>query len=285
MDPLTLSLAAGASAAASLGAGLRSRYRTRHAEAESARLRRELQKDRHAASHEPLTDLLNRQTFNRLGTELLSDSTQPPLVGVVLDLDNLRLINDSLGRAAGDEVLVTMARRLAAYAGDNLVGRLGGDEFAVLFSCADSDWSWPYPASAWLAEALARPMRVGGRTVIVSATIGLAPVHGFTHLAEVLRRAERALYRAKSSGRRTACFDPFLDDDGLRPSNAGTPRPRPRESDTDHIPNSGHWLDEQPRPQPAGRRLVAVPAPGCPDAASGPVRVVVRPPVPNRLAG
>ncbi|HKT03003.1 MAG TPA: GGDEF domain-containing protein [Rugosimonospora sp.] len=255
MDPLTLSIAAGAAAAAGIGAGLRSRYRARHAEAEAARLRRELRDERHSSGHDALTDLPNRQTFNRLGATLLADPKQPPLVGIVLDLDNLRLINDTLGRPAGDEVLVTVSRRLAAYAGANLVARLGGDEFAGLLSSADTDWCWPYPAAAWLAEALARPMRVAGRTVIVSATVGLAPVHGFTHLPEVLRRAERALYRAKSTGRRTACFDPFLDDEGLRPGNV-SPVPRPREVEADHIPNAGHWLGEQPRTPPVAHQLV-----------------------------
>src|SRR5262245_5267062 len=134
MDPLTLSLAAGAAAAAGIGAGLRARYRARHAEAEAEALRRGLREQSHASSHDPLTDLPNRQTFNRVGADLLADRAQPPLVGLVIDLDNLRLINDELGRAAGDEVLVTMSRRLAAYAGDNLVGRLGGDEFAALVS-------------------------------------------------------------------------------------------------------------------------------------------------------
>jgi diguanylate cyclase (GGDEF)-like protein len=257
MDPLTLSIAAGAAAAAGIGAGLRARYRARHAEAEAEALRRALRDERHASTHDPLTDLPNRQTFNRLGADLLADRDQPPLVGVVIDLDNLRLINDTLGRPAGDEVLAATSRRLAAYAGSNLVGRLGGDEFAALISSADSDWCWPYPAGGWLAEALARPIRVAGHTVIVSATIGLAPVHGFVHLPEVLRRAERALYRAKSTGRRTACYDPLLDDDG-RPTNAPSlPRPRQREVETDHIPNSGHWLDEQPRTPPGSPAVIA----------------------------
>jgi diguanylate cyclase (GGDEF)-like protein len=277
MDPLTLSLAAGAAAVAGLGAGLRARYRARHAEAEAEALRRELRDERHAASHDALTDLPNRQTFNRLGAALLADRTQPPLVGIVIDLDNLRLINDTLGRAAGDEVLGAMGRRLAAYAGENLVGRLGGDEFAALLSSADSDWCWPYPAGAWLAEALARPIRVAGRTVIVSATVGVAPVHGFVHLPEILRRAERALYRAKSTNRRTACYDPLMDDDGLRPSNAPSlPRPRQREIETEHIPNSGHWLDEQPRTPPGGCQLVGVAAP------TGPAPDAVRPSTPPR---
>jgi diguanylate cyclase len=255
MDPLTLSLVAVAAAAAGLGAGLRSRYRARHAEAEAEKLREELQQQSYATQHDRLTGLPNRQTFNRLGAALLSDRSQPPLVGIVIDLDNLRLINDTLGPAAGDEVLVTMGRRLSAYVGANLVARLGGDEFAALLSSADPDWGWPYPAGAWLAEALATPMRVVGHTVIVSATVGLAPVHGYVHLPEVLRRAERAMCRAKSTGHRTACFDPLLDDDAMRPCNA--PASRVREVETDHVPNAGHWLDEQPRTPPPGRHQIA----------------------------
>jgi diguanylate cyclase len=250
MDPLTISLAAGVAAVAGAGVGLRWWYRTRQAEAETRaaaeRLHRQLQEARHAASHDPLTDLPNRQTFNRLGAELLADPTKPPLVGVVVDLDNLRHVNDTAGRPVGDEVLVTMSRRLAAYASGNLVGRIGGDEFAALLSSADPDWSWPYPAGAWLAEALARPMRVASGTVVVSATVGFAPVHGFADLPEVLRRAERALARAKSTGRHSACFDPLLDNDA--PAPGGPPAlPRPRQRET----------NEQPRTPPADGALAA----------------------------
>jgi diguanylate cyclase (GGDEF)-like protein len=220
-------------------------------------LRRELQFQRHAASHDQLTGLPNRSAFHHLGAARLADPKQPPLVGVFLDLDNLRLINDTLGDSAGDQVLVTAARRLAAYAGDDLVARLGGDEFAALFSSANPDWCYPYPASIWLAEALAAPMRVAGRKVIVSATVGLAPVHGFTPLAEVLRRAECAMYRGKTSTKRTACFDPMLDAENSRPVSPA-PVAHPKETENDHVPNAGHWLLEPARTPKAatGRQLV-----------------------------
>jgi diguanylate cyclase len=256
MDPLTLSVAVGAGAVAGLGAWLQARRRAQHADEQAARLRLQVQDQRQAVDHDPLTGLPNLKAFHQSGAALLADPGQPPLVGVVLELDNLQEITASLGRPACDEVVLTVARRLAAYAGDNLIAQLGRGQFAGLFSSGNSDWCWPYPAGAWLAEALAAPMRIAGQKVTADATIGLAPVHGFTRLPEVLRRADRALYRARSTGKRHACFDPVLDE--TEASRPGPPPARGRDQEPDqYFTNAGHWLDEPRSPVAVGRARAA----------------------------
>jgi diguanylate cyclase len=174
--------------------------RARRAEAETARLRQELVAERHAAAHDPLTGLPNRRAFYDLGAAMVADPRRQPLVAVLLDLDDFKQINDRLGHAAGDEVLITVARRFAAYAGDNLVARLGGDEFAGLLTVADLDDTWLSCAARDLADVLAAPMLATGHSVTLTASVGLVPVHGRADLGEVLRHADAAMYRAKSGG-------------------------------------------------------------------------------------
>ena len=170
------------------------------AEVEATRLREELAAERHAAYHDPLTGLPNRRKFYQLGAALVADRSRQPLVAVVLDLDDFKQINDRLGHAAGDEVLVTVARRFAAYAGDNLVARLGGDEFAGLFSVPTTDDHWLSAAARELADTLAAPMLAIGYTVTLTASVGLVPVPWQVDLGDALRYADAAMYRAKSGG-------------------------------------------------------------------------------------
>src|SRR5258706_7693077 len=142
MDPLAV--AAGIAAATAMGAGWRWYGRACRAEAEAALLLGELQAERHAARHDPLTGLPNRRTFYQRGRAIVADPAQRPLSVALLDLDDFKRVNDEFGHAAGDEVLVIAARRLADYAGGNLVARLGGDEFAALFTESTGDGPDPY---------------------------------------------------------------------------------------------------------------------------------------------
>ncbi|MBN1171755.1 MAG: GGDEF domain-containing protein [Micromonosporaceae bacterium] len=199
MDPFTAT-AASIAALASLGTAVRWRTRAYRAEAEIGLLRLELQAANHAASHDPLTGLPNRRAFYLLGAESIVRPTHRPVV-VLVDLDDFKQVNDEFGHAAGDEVLVTVARRFAAYAGDNLVARLGGDEFVGLLTSPVFDERWRHHTSHRLAEILAAPMRISGRDLVVTASVGLASINEAGDLSEAVRRADAAMYVAKTRTR------------------------------------------------------------------------------------
>ncbi|WP_229402059.1 GGDEF domain-containing protein [Micromonospora okii] len=198
LDPLTI--ASGISAAGAFVSAWQLRRRALLAEAEIKHLQAELAAERHAASHDPLTGLPNRRAFFRLAATLLTDTAGEPLVAVVLDLDDFKQVNDRYGHAAGDQVLINVAQRLAAFAGDNLVARLGGDEFAGLLVSPTVDRCWIERASRRLRDSLAAPIPLGGFDLCVTASVGLSPVTGPAQLTEALDRADAAMYRAKSVG-------------------------------------------------------------------------------------
>ena len=207
MDPFTI--ATSAASIAGLGTALRMCRRACRAEATAARLAEQLREERHAASHDPLTGLPNRRAFYRLGAALLAEPTGRPLAAAVLDLDDFKLVNDLLGHAAGDDVLVTVARRLAAHAGDSLVARLGGDEFAGLFTTATIDERWLRRTATALSRTLGAPMWIAGHQVRITVSVGLVPVTQGAELTEVLRQADAAMYRAKARGPARDCrLDP-----------------------------------------------------------------------------
>jgi diguanylate cyclase (GGDEF)-like protein len=202
-DPIAVTSAALAIASAGLGVWWYGR--ARRAEARLAVLVAELRIQRHAAEHDPLTDLPNRRAFFQRGGALVAEPAGRPATVVLLDLDNFKHINDRHGHAAGDHVLATIARRLASYARDNsdardnLVARLGGDEFAALFLGSSSSTSQPYPAIPLLADLVAEPITFDGHRLAVTASIGLAELDGTTSLVQALHRADLAMYQAKGS--------------------------------------------------------------------------------------
>jgi diguanylate cyclase (GGDEF)-like protein len=167
----------------------------------------------HQAAHDHLTGLPNRVLLHeRLGQVL--DRAEPGRAVAVLflDLDRFKAVNDSLGHAWGDALLVETAARLqAAGRPRDLVARLGGDEFVVV--CADLD----DPAEAGVVArrmlaAVSEPVSHDGRTVAVSTSIGIATVTAPGRTPEeVLRNADTAMYRAKGDGRsRIDFFDEGL---------------------------------------------------------------------------
>ncbi|MEU5551183.1 GGDEF domain-containing protein [Micromonospora sp. NPDC047793] len=196
-DPLTV--ASGICAVGALLSSWQLGRRAVRAETEIGRLQAELTAERHAASHDPLTGLPNRRAFYRLAATLLTDSAGRPLVAVVLDVDDFKQINDRYGHAAGDHVLISVAERLATFAGDNLVARLGGDEFAGLLATPTVDRRWIDHATRRLCDMLAAPIPLGTVTLRVTASVGLAPVQG-AQLNEALDRADAAMYEAKGIG-------------------------------------------------------------------------------------
>lgn len=191
------------------------------------RLRAE-QRLTHQARHDALTGLPNRQQLldrlteaviaarsNRLAPGMPSPSQFAVLF---LDLDRFKLVNDSVGHSAGDELLVEAGRRIVAAVRDSdTVARLGGDEFAILVQGIDG-----LPMAEELAQrillALGRPCWIGGREVFPSASLGIALWNPrYRTGAELLRDADAAMYRAKAAGRdRCAVFDEDMREEALR---------------------------------------------------------------------
>ena len=162
------------------------------------------------AFHDPVTELPNRALFlDRLRhaqERMARLSTKYALV--FIDLDRFKVVNDSLGHAAGDELLVQVARRLqgSLRVGDTL-GRFGGDEFVALLEDLDNEPEALAVAERLLA-GLAEPIALGEREIIVTASAGVVIGDG-THLGpeECIREADVAMYRAKARG--GGCFEVF----------------------------------------------------------------------------
>ena len=167
---------------------------------------------RQLAHHDSLTGLANRFTFRDALTESLSQNRGGALF--IIDLDHFKTINDTLGHAAGDDVLKAVARRLTeSVEPDDVVARLGGDEFAVLgFGAGMAE------AAAGLAKkvivALTAPVDVQGRQLRVGASVGVALCDDPQATVEsLLIQADTALYAAKGAGRgRHAVYTPELGD-------------------------------------------------------------------------
>ncbi|UHC18119.1 EAL domain-containing protein [Methylobacterium currus] len=163
----------------------------------------------HMARHDALTDLPNRTLFRDRLDALLRQGAGAILW---LDLDRFKVVNDTLGHAAGDTLLCEVARRMRAALGPrDTVARLGGDEFAVLLE--DGDPLAASQAAARLIEAMQEPFTVAGRSMHVGVSIGvvLAPCHG-ADADTLMARADRALYSAKAAGRSTfRLYDPDMD--------------------------------------------------------------------------
>lgn len=173
----------------------------------------------HQARHDPLTGMPNRvQLLERLNTALAaSESRQEPFAVLFLDLDRFKLVNDSVGHAAGDAMLVEVAQRIAALLGpQDMAARLGGDEFAVVLGGVDDPAIADTMAAALLAT-LARPMWVAGRELYPSASIGIAMSHPGADGDGLLRDADAAMYRAKACGRdRSERFDEAMRAEATR---------------------------------------------------------------------
>ena len=154
----------------------------------------------HQAYHDELTRLANRALFLNRVTRAVGRRGHEvhPAAVLFLDLDDFKKVNDSLGHAVGDELLVAAAARLTSFVrpGDT-IARLGGDEFAILLEGAVDPQSVTNIAGR-IAEGLRAPFRVSGRDVFVSVSIGIADVsHGDTP-DDVVRNADLAMYFAKA---------------------------------------------------------------------------------------
>jgi diguanylate cyclase (GGDEF)-like protein/PAS domain S-box-containing protein len=169
----------------------------------------------HIAFHDSLTGLPNRRRFGELLAQAVAAARTDCRQGfavMFIDFDRFKLINDSLGHAAGDEFLAGVAQRVreTVRPGD-VVARLGGDEFAVLLHCVEHEASVIAMAER-LLNTLRQPFVVAGSALASSASIGITTsATGYERPEDVLRDADIAMYRAKAAGKdRYALFDAAL---------------------------------------------------------------------------
>jgi diguanylate cyclase (GGDEF)-like protein/PAS domain S-box-containing protein len=167
------------------------------------------------AYHDALTGLPNRALLiDRLGHALARSTRSRLNTGVLfIDLDDFKLVNDSLGHKQGDQLLVSVAQRLSASIrpGDS-VARLGGDEFIVLFEDL-ADVSDASSVAERILQQLGTAFELDGREVFISATMGMAVSGANTVLADdLLRDADVAMYAAKARGKgHWALYEPGMD--------------------------------------------------------------------------
>lgn len=186
----------------------------RRVDERTSELSAERQRALQMAEVDALTGIANRASFARELTHALADpqATVAGLAVMLIDLDDFKAVNDTLGHAAGDALLIEFARRLAETVrpGD-LVARLGGDEFAVL-ARAMGDHDDALLMAHRVLRALCRPVPIDTRSVPCSCSIGIAESARTHHDAdELLRDADLALYAAKRAGRgRVTSFESSL---------------------------------------------------------------------------
>jgi diguanylate cyclase (GGDEF)-like protein/PAS domain S-box-containing protein len=161
------------------------------------------QKIAHAARHDSMTGLVNREEVRRVVNQTVSSDGNGKFCLLTLDLDRFKHINDTFGHEAGDVVLNTVTSRLKKIGRDrDIVARLGGDEFATVIP-ADINWQDVGSRFAERAiEAVSKPIKYHGASLQVGVSIGVAvyPDHG-TDFDTLLRNADAALYKVKHSGR------------------------------------------------------------------------------------
>src|SRR5579864_7566396 len=157
------------------------------------------------AFHDPVTNLANRALFNeRVRHALVRARREHASVAVIfLDLDDFKTINDSLGHAAGDEVLLEVAKRLAtSIRATDTAARFGGDEFAILLE----ETAGPEDAAdvaERIVEFLNKPLHLDGKEILVQASLGIAMIDqaATVDADELIRNADAAMYIAKRDGK------------------------------------------------------------------------------------
>jgi diguanylate cyclase (GGDEF)-like protein/PAS domain S-box-containing protein len=171
----------------------------------------------HMAFHDALTGLPNRRRFMDMlaaAAAVARAKLDPSRAWAVvfLDFDRFKLVNDSLGHGAGDDLLQQLAKRLQdKLRPSDLVARLGGDEFAILAERIEHERDAVVLAER-LLDALKKPFEVAGNAITASASMGITfSVFGYDSAEDVLRDADTAMYKAKSQGKaRFAVFDSSL---------------------------------------------------------------------------
>jgi diguanylate cyclase (GGDEF)-like protein len=187
------------------------------------RLRHQEDRLRHQASHDTLTQLANRELFaERLDAALAAGAgSRGDLTVLLIDLDDFKTVNDTLGHSIGDRLLAAVAERVGGCVRpDETVARLGGDEFAVLLRQA-----WPAAVDGVAEHILAtlrRPIVVDGYELLVRASIGVTDARPGDDPEVLLRNADIAMYAAKERGKGSfARYLPGMAADVLRHAEVG----------------------------------------------------------------
>ncbi len=174
----------------------------------------------HDALHDPLTGLANRVLLrDHLERALARQGREPGRVALLfVDLDDFKRVNDTFGHAVGDDILCCVAERLArAVREGDVVGRQSGDEFAILLVNVVAEEEASAAAQRVLGE-LRRPIQLGGQSIVVDGSVGIAVatrhgpgLEGSAAAKDLLVRADAAMYAAKALGKGTfAYFDPRM---------------------------------------------------------------------------
>jgi diguanylate cyclase (GGDEF)-like protein len=167
----------------------------------------------HAAFHDSLTGLASRALFmTRMETAHAAGDDHTGIAALFVDLDRFKIVNDSLGHAAGDLLLVGVADRIrSCLRSGDMAARLGGDEFAVLMPNVGSAEE-VVPVADRILRALREPFDLDGKEAFVSSSIGIAfSAAGETDAADLMMRADLAMYQAKKHGKdRFEVFEPEM---------------------------------------------------------------------------
>jgi diguanylate cyclase (GGDEF)-like protein len=173
---------------------------------------RELQEQlHHQAFHDPLTDLANRSLFiNRVKDALAGDTSD--IAVLFIDLDDFKTFNDSLGHAAGDELLTAVAARLRqCVRPSDVIARLGGDEFAVMVQDSVGVRQNAVAVACRILESFQEPVEVSDQLISVHLSIGIATSEGTRKADGLIRNADLAMYKAKETGKgRYDVFHPSM---------------------------------------------------------------------------
>jgi diguanylate cyclase (GGDEF)-like protein/PAS domain S-box-containing protein len=167
----------------------------------------------HDAFHDSLTSLANRALFKERVHTVLQRRGLRECAVLFLDLDGFKEVNDSLGHASGDLLLIAAAERLRVCArGEDTVARLGGDEFGLLVEdiAADRD---PVKLAERISDAFDEPFSIDGKELHVRASIGIATNRDVDDVDQLLRNADLAMYRAKAARCGYECYDPEMHSD------------------------------------------------------------------------
>ena len=175
------------------------------------------------ASHDPLTGLANRRRFMECLEAAVAGAAGQPVSVLFMDLDDFKLVNDELGHATGDAVLVAVARRIRGHLRTiDVAARMGGDEFGVLLH---ADERAALSVARRLLEGLAEPVDVGARSITALGSIGVASALPGQPASELLADADVAMYAAKAQG----CGRVVLFEPGMRHAVGGSGRVRAAE--------------------------------------------------------